>query len=157
MSIPVITTTTATICSVGAGTTSGSSASATVTMLTGTGTCELKAAWAANYVYKAATKGAHGGSEDCPDGELHGRTSERANGSSFTVTATSNESGSIVSVPTITATPANGVHRERGDEQRTGELSGHGHDQQSHRHLYDEGSVGHELGLRSSLCPATHD
>ncbi len=104
VSIPVISTTTPAVCSVGAGTTSGSSVSATVTMLTGTGTCDLKAAWAANYAYKAATVEEHTiGAKIVPTVTFTGAPSSESNGSSFTVTATSNESG-IVSIPTITTT-----------------------------------------------------
>ena len=105
VSIPVITTTTGTVCSVGANTTSGSSSSATVTMLTGTGTCILKATWAANYVYRAATVLEHTtAAKIAPTVTFTGAPSSAAHGTSFTVTATSNESGSVVSVPTITTT-----------------------------------------------------
>jgi hypothetical protein len=107
VSIPVISTTTPTICSVGAGTTSGSSVSAPVTMLIGTGTCDLEASWAANYVYSAATAKEHTtGAKITPTVTFTGAPASAANGSNFAVTATSNESESIVSVPTITATPA---------------------------------------------------
>ncbi|MFZ0480225.1 MAG: hypothetical protein WAL71_13870, partial [Terriglobales bacterium] len=107
VSIPVITTTTATICSVGANTMSGSSASATVTMLTGTGTCDLEATFAANYVYKAATVKEHtAGAKIVPTVTFTGAPATEAKGNSFTVMATSNESGNTVSVPTIAATPA---------------------------------------------------
>ena len=107
VSIPVISTTTPTICSVGAGTNSGSGVSATVTMLIGTGSCQLKAAWVANYVYKAATASAHtAGAKIVPAVIFTGAPATAANGSTFTVTATSNENESVVSVPTIAATPA---------------------------------------------------
>ncbi len=105
-SIPVISSTTPSVCSVSGSVTSGTSVTATVTMLTGTGMCDLKAAWAANYAYTAATATAHAtATKLTPVISFTGAPASASNGTSFTVTATSNESGSV-SVPTITAMPA---------------------------------------------------
>jgi hypothetical protein len=65
----------------------------------------MKAAWAANYIYKAATAEEHTiGAKITPTVSFMGAPSSESNGSTFTVTATSNESGSIVSIPAITTT-----------------------------------------------------
>jgi Bacterial Ig-like domain (group 3) len=104
-SIPVITTTAPTICSVSGSTTSGTSVSATVTMLKGAGSCALKATWAANYVYSAATATAHStATKITPTVSFTGAPTSASNGSNFTVTATSNESGTYAVAPTITTT-----------------------------------------------------
>ena len=113
-------------------------------MLIGTGTCDLKAAWAANYVYKAATAKEHtAGAKITPTVSFTGAPTSAANGSSFTVTATSNESGSIVSIPTITSTTATVCTVGAVTSNGSGELPGDGDDDQSHRNVHDEGSVGH--------------
>ena len=105
VSIPVITTTTPAVCSLSGITTSGSSVSATVTMLSGTLQCTLNAKWAANYVYAAATVTKHTtASKVTPAVTFTGAPATAANGSNFTVTAASNESGTLVSIPTITLT-----------------------------------------------------
>ncbi len=102
-SVPAITTTTPTVCSVTGYTPSGTSASATVTMLTGAGTCTVEATWAANYVYAAATKKEAATAEKVtPTVTFTGAPATEANGSNFTVTATSDESGSDAVAPTIT-------------------------------------------------------
>jgi hypothetical protein len=76
-------------------------------MLIGTGTCDLEATWAANYVYSAATAKEHTtAAKIAPTVSFTGAPASAANGSNFTVTATSNEGGSYASTPTITATPA---------------------------------------------------
>jgi hypothetical protein len=102
-SIPVITTTTPTVCSVSGSTTSGTSVTATVTMLKGTGTCTVKATWAANYVYAAATASVKTtAAKPTPIVSFTGAPATITHGNTFTVDATSNESGAYVSVPTIT-------------------------------------------------------
>lgn len=104
-SIPVISSTTPTVCSVSGSMTNGTSVTATVTMLTGIGTCDLKATWAANYVYSAATATAHTKAVPItPTVSFTGAPASANNGTSFTVTAASNESGSYAVVPTITTT-----------------------------------------------------
>jgi hypothetical protein len=101
-SVPAITTLTPTVCSVSGYTASGTSASATVTMLTGAGTCTVEATWAANYVYAAATKKEPTTAQKvAPTVTFTGAPATEANGSNFTVTATSDEIGSYAVVPTI--------------------------------------------------------
>ncbi|MFZ1918222.1 MAG: Ig-like domain repeat protein, partial [Terriglobales bacterium] len=102
-SVPAITTLTPTVCSVSGYTPSGTSASATVTMLTGAGTCTVEATWAANYVYAAALKKEPTTAQKVtPTVTFTGAPATEANGSNFTVTATSDESGSGAVAPTIT-------------------------------------------------------
>ncbi len=106
ISIPAITTTTPTVCSVGAITTNGNSASATITMLSGTLQCTLDATWTANYVYAMDHATKHTTAKKVtPTVQLTGAPATAANGSNFTVTTTSSESGPNAVVPTITTTP----------------------------------------------------
>src|SRR5208282_2614792 len=107
VSIPTLTTSTPSVCSVSGITTSGSSVSATVTMLTGTLECDVTAQWTANYVYAAAHVTKHTLAERAtPAVHFTGAPATITHGNTFTVDATSNESGSLVSVPTITTTTA---------------------------------------------------
>jgi len=95
--IPTITAAPATVCTI-----SGT----TVTMMSGTGTCTVTAKWAADNVYKAASAKLLTTAEKLtPTVTFTGAPAEASNGSGFTVTATSNESGPFVSLPKITATP----------------------------------------------------
>ena len=105
-SIPVITTTTPTVCSVSGGTTNGTSVTANVTMLKGTGTCTMKATWAANYVYAAATVSVHTTAQKLAPVVTFTAPATATHGNAFTVDATLNESGAYVSVPAITSTTA---------------------------------------------------
>ena len=107
-STPVISSSTATICSVSDQTPNGTTTTAMVTMLSGTGTCTLKAAWAANNAYKAATAMQKAtAAKITPTVSLTGAPASAAKSSTFTVTATSNESGPYAKVPTITVSPTN--------------------------------------------------
>jgi uncharacterized repeat protein (TIGR03803 family) len=94
---------TPTITASGACTISGT----TVTMTTGTGTCTMTAKWAANADYNALSLTQKTKAEPLtPEVSFTGAPASAANGTMFTVTATSNESGSHASVPTITASGA---------------------------------------------------
>jgi hypothetical protein len=76
---------------------------ATVTMTGGEGYCEVKAAWAANYIYSAAsvtTKTA--AAKFAPMASFTGAPANADNGSTFIVTA-SNQTSGDPSVPKITA------------------------------------------------------
>ena len=93
---PTFSATPATVCSI-----SGT----TVTMLSGTGTCSVKASWAADDVYKAATSTAHTtASKLTPAAIFTGAPPTAVYLSSFTV-ATTQDPGDGVT-PTFTATPA---------------------------------------------------
>jgi sugar lactone lactonase YvrE len=106
-SVATITTTDPTVCSLGARTVNGTTATVPVTILTGSGTCNLTATWAANDTYAAATaKQTTKAEKVTPIVSFTGAPSSATNGTSFTVTATSNETGSGAEVPTITASPA---------------------------------------------------
>lgn len=84
---------------------SGTTVSDTVTITSGTGTCTLTANWAASGSYSAATATQKTKAEKAtPSVSFTGAPAEAANGSSFTVTAASNETGSGAAVPTITVT-----------------------------------------------------
>jgi len=103
-SIPVLTNTTPTICSLTGLTTAGTTVTGTLTMLTGTGQCALHANWALNYVYAAASVTKHTTAEKItPTTSFTGAPASEGNGQTFTVTATSDASGSGASVPAITA------------------------------------------------------
>jgi hypothetical protein len=103
--VPTITATGS--CTAGAVSGSGSTYQATVTMTSGTGTCTTTAKWAANFYYAAATTNAKTtASRITPVVNLNGVPSGAAEGTQFTVTATSNESGTYAVVPTITASGA---------------------------------------------------
>jgi hypothetical protein len=105
---PVVPTITAAgACSVGAATGSGTSYQATVTMIKGSGTCTATAKWAANFYYAAATADEKTTAElTKPTTTFIGAPPTAVGGSTFTVTATSNESGTYASTPTITASGA---------------------------------------------------
>jgi hypothetical protein len=106
-STPVIATNTPAICSVGTPTVSGASVTAPVTMLVGAGSCYLSATWAINSAYKGDVQ--HftvAASKVAPTVSLTGAPSTESIHGTFTVTATSNETGSEAAVPTIKATPA---------------------------------------------------
>ncbi len=102
-SVPTITATSA-ACSVGAlSNIYPGGYQATVTMIEGTGSCDLKAAWALNAIFNPAFVKVRVTAERItPSVSLTGAPAQATNGSSFTVTATSDESGSYASVPTIT-------------------------------------------------------
>jgi len=69
--------------------------------------CTMKATWAANYVYAAATASAKTAAEKLtPTVSFTGAPGTITHGNTFTVTATSNESGASVSTPTITTSTA---------------------------------------------------
>ncbi|MGB8011994.1 MAG: Ig-like domain-containing protein [Terriglobales bacterium] len=103
-SVPVITTT-STDCTITGTATTGTSVTATVAMTSGNGTCTLKATWAANDVYSAAAASQHtAAKKSAPVGSFTGAPADASNGTNFTVTATSNESGIYISVPSITTT-----------------------------------------------------
>ena len=107
-STPVIKSSTAAICSLSNVMTSGTTVTATVTMLTGTGTCTLNATWAANNAYKAASATQKTTATALtPTVSFTGAPASEAKGSTFTVTASSNESGPYAKVPTIAASPSN--------------------------------------------------
>ena len=90
----VITATPATVCTI-----SGN----TVTMISGTGTCMMKASWAADDVYKAATATqTTKAAKIAPTVTFTGAPSTAAYQSTFTVAATTNASTTAA----ITATPA---------------------------------------------------
>jgi hypothetical protein len=102
---PVPTITAAGSCSVGAATGSGTGYQATVTMTKGSGTCTTTAKWAANFYYAAATASEKTtGQLITPTTSFTGAPATAPGGSTFTVTATSNESGTYASTPTITGT-----------------------------------------------------
>ena len=103
-STPVLTATPATVCSL-SNVVSGPTTTATVTMVIGTGTCTLKAAWAANNAYKAAsvTK-TIAATKITPTVSFTGAPGTAAKSSTFTVTATSDETGTYAKVPTISGT-----------------------------------------------------
>ena len=102
--IEVPTITGAGACSAGAVSGSGTTYQATVTMTKGSGTCTTTAKWAANFYYAAATADAPKitAEQITPTVSLTGAPASAADGSSFTVTATSNETGTYASTPTIT-------------------------------------------------------
>jgi hypothetical protein len=92
------------VCTAGAVSGSGSTYQATITMTSGTGTCTTTAKWAANFYYAAATADAKTTAERImPAVNFTGAPGSSAQGTQFTVTATSNESGTYAVVPTITA------------------------------------------------------
>jgi hypothetical protein len=75
-----------------------------ITMTSGTGTCTMTAKWAANADYYALSLIQKTKAEpNTPTVSFTGAPATATNGTTFTVTATSNESGSNASVPTITA------------------------------------------------------
>ena len=155
-SIPVITTTTPAACSVSGSASEGTSVTATVTMLTGVGTCSLKATWAANYVYAAATATAHTTAQKItPTVSFTGAPTSASNGTSFTVTATFERKRDVRGCPDD-HDDATCVQHGRGEQQRTGQLPGHDHDVESEGDVYDQGSVGHEQWLCGRICLAAH-
>ena len=98
---------TTTPCSVSNEATIGMTTTATVTMLSGSGTCDLKAAWAANNAYKAASATQMtSATKVTPVVSFTGAPGSAAKNSTFMVTASSNETGTAAKVPTITATPS---------------------------------------------------
>ena len=103
--VPVIKAATTT-CTVGANQVSGTTVTALVTITTGGGTCQVSATWALTNIYAAATvKATTTLTKATPTVSLTGAPATAAKGSSFTVTATSDESGSLAKAPTITGTP----------------------------------------------------
>jgi hypothetical protein len=75
----------------------------TVTMTSGTGTCTTTAKWAANADYNAITLNQKTTAElITPTVSFTGAPPSATDGSQFSVTATSNETGTYASVPTIT-------------------------------------------------------
>jgi hypothetical protein len=102
-SVPTITSSGS--CSAGAVTGSGTTYQATITMTKGSGTCTTTAAWPANFYYAAATaKEKTEATIITPTVSFTGAPTTATENTQFTVTATSNETGSYASVPTITAT-----------------------------------------------------
>jgi hypothetical protein len=94
--------TTATITASGPCTISGTA----VTMTSGTGSCDLEASWPADDVYLAATaKLTVKATKEAPVISVTGVPATATVGSAFTVTTSSNESGSATAVPTIKAAP----------------------------------------------------
>jgi hypothetical protein len=92
-------------CSAGAVSGSGDTYQSTITMTAGSGNCTTKAAWAANIYYAAATADATTtAGVNTPLASLTGAPGSADGGSTFTVTASSNETGTYAVVPTITAT-----------------------------------------------------
>jgi hypothetical protein len=92
-----------TTCSVGALSGSGTTYQATVTMLKGSGTCTITAKWPANYYYAAGTATEKTTAEETtPTTSFTGAPTSAIGGSTFTVTASSNETGAYASTPTIT-------------------------------------------------------
>jgi hypothetical protein len=76
----------------------------TVTMSSGTGTCTVEAQWPADNVCSATTAKLNVKAEKVtPTISFTGAPSTAPEGTQFTVTATSNETGSDASIPTITA------------------------------------------------------
>ncbi len=85
--------------------TSGTTVTATVTMTAGTSSCSLKASWAENAQYKAASATQKTTAERlAPVVSFTGAPSTANKGDTFNVTATSNETGSLAVVPKITVT-----------------------------------------------------
>jgi large repetitive protein len=103
--VPTITA--AGACTVGSASGSGNTYQATVTVIKGSGTCTTTAKWAANFYYAAATADEKTTAEETtPNTTFTGAPTSAIGGSSFVVTATSDESGTYASVPTITAAGA---------------------------------------------------
>ena len=103
--VPVITASTST-CTVGANQVSGTTVSALVTITNGGGTCQVAATWAQTNIYSATTvKATTTLTKATPTVSLTGAPASAAKGSSFTVTATSDESGILSRIPTITVAP----------------------------------------------------
>jgi hypothetical protein len=93
-------------CTAGAVTGSGANYQAAITMTAGTGTCTMKAKWTANFYYAAASAEEQTTAERItPTVTFTGAPSSgtATDGAQFTVTASSNESGTYAGVPTITA------------------------------------------------------
>jgi hypothetical protein len=91
------------VCSASAVSGSGTTYQSTITLLKGSGTCTMTAKWAANYYYAAATATQKTtATETVPTVSFTGAPTSAVGGSSFTVTATSNETDADAAVPTIT-------------------------------------------------------
>jgi sugar lactone lactonase YvrE len=102
--VPVISTT-STTCAVGTNQATGTTVSALVTITSGTGSCKLTATWAANNVYPSAKVSSTTTlTKATPTVSLSGAPGSASKGTSFLVTATSNESGPGAVIPKITAT-----------------------------------------------------
>jgi hypothetical protein len=100
--VPTITSTGS--CSVSNSVANGTTVTATVTMTSGTGMCDPKAAWPAGGVYLAASATQKTtGKKVTPTVSFTGAPGTAGDGTQFTVTATSNESGTYAVAPTITA------------------------------------------------------
>ncbi len=107
-SVPTITAPATAACTVGGVSNSGpGSYQATVTMIKGSGMCALTAKWAANYAYTAGSATQKTTAKKIvPTVSFTGAPTSASNGTQFTVTATSNESGTYAVTPTITAPAA---------------------------------------------------
>ncbi|MGB9235628.1 MAG: Ig-like domain repeat protein [Terriglobales bacterium] len=105
VSVPVIATV-STACSVGPASNVGAgSYQATVTITKGAGSCSVTAKWAANYVYSAASKSQYTTAQKVtPTLSFTGAPATANKGDTFTVTASSDESGTYAVVPKITST-----------------------------------------------------
>jgi hypothetical protein len=117
-SVPTITAPATAPCTVGAVSNNGpNSYQATVTITKGSGMCTLTAKWAANYAYLAASATQKTtGEKIAPTVSFTGAPTGAGNGTQFTVTATSNESGAYAVQPTITATGSCTVGSVSGSE-----------------------------------------
>jgi len=91
-------------CEAGVVTGSGTTYQSTITMTKGSGTCTTTAKWAANFYYAAATEKQETTAElITPTVNFTGAPATAADGTQFTVTASSNETGAYAAVPAITA------------------------------------------------------
>lgn len=91
-------------CELSGSTVNGTTVTATVTMISGKGECELKAQWAEDTTYSAATARVWvTAQKQVPEVSFTGAPASADYGTSFTVTATSNETGNETSVPAIRA------------------------------------------------------